>query len=265
MKKVFPTFLKAFLLILLFLIFQILSSYLLEMFFSKIGIKNYILKLILDSSITLSIFILLLFKLSKENFKTLFPLKKISTKEFFLVILISISFVVFSSEIENWINHFFPSILKFQELINTLFDLNSPVLTFFLLCILAPVTEEFIFRGVIFNGFQKNYSIITTILLTAFLFAFMHLNPAQFFPAFLFGIIAGWIFYNSENLSLTILFHGVSNFISYIVLMKFFPWEIEGFSTFPNTIDQEFEPFSVFFSSYIILNFGIYFLYKLKR
>lgn len=82
-------------------------------------------------------------------------------------------------------------------------------------CILAPLCEEFLCRGIILRGILVNTaSPRKAILWSSFIFAFIHLNPWQAIPAFLFGILFGWIYYRTGSLWATIFLHCLNNSFS---------------------------------------------------
>jgi membrane protease YdiL (CAAX protease family) len=60
-------------------------------------------------------------------------------------------------------------------------------------CILAPITEEILFRGLLFGWLRKRLSAVITIVVTTLLFTSMHYYPILFPLAFLFGAVAGWV------------------------------------------------------------------------
>jgi membrane protease YdiL (CAAX protease family) len=60
-------------------------------------------------------------------------------------------------------------------------------------CILAPLTEELLFRGLLFGWLRPKFGARTTIVLTALLFAGMHYYPILFPLGLLFGFISGWV------------------------------------------------------------------------
>jgi membrane protease YdiL (CAAX protease family) len=55
--------------------------------------------------------------------------------------------------------------------------MTSPFDAVFILVIMAPLTEETLCRGLILNGFLKNYSRRKAMIVSALLFALLHLNP----------------------------------------------------------------------------------------
>jgi uncharacterized protein len=68
---------------------------------------------------------------------------------------------------------------------------GSLVSAFFVIVLLGPLAEELLFRGLILNGFLKNYPARKAILVSAFLFAVYHVNPWQIPLAFVLGIVLG--------------------------------------------------------------------------
>jgi membrane protease YdiL (CAAX protease family) len=97
---------------------------------------------------------------------------------------------------------------------------QSGLFSFLLMVIAAPIFEELIFRGIILDGLLKKYSPVTSILISSILFGLAHLNPWQFVAGFVIGIFAGWIYYKSRSLSLTIIIHASVNLTGY--LMRYF-------------------------------------------
>ena len=85
-------------------------------------------------------------------------------------------------------------------------------------CILAPLLEEFLCRGMMLRGMLAHrMSPAKAILWSAFLFAFMHMNPWQSIPAFLIGIFLGWVYVRTHCLWATIFLHFLNNAISTVI------------------------------------------------
>ena len=81
-------------------------------------------------------------------------------------------------------------------------------------CILAPLLEELLCRGMIQRGIARTHSPRTAILWSAFIFALIHLNPWQAIPAFVLGLLFGWVYYRTGCLWLTIFLHCLNNSLS---------------------------------------------------
>jgi uncharacterized protein len=60
-------------------------------------------------------------------------------------------------------------------------------------CIFAPVTEELLFRGLLYGWLRSRFGAATTILLTTLLFTAMHFYLILFPIAILFGLASGWV------------------------------------------------------------------------
>ncbi len=88
--------------------------------------------------------------------------------------------------------------------------------------IVAPIVEELIFRGLIFNGLRRNYTAFTAVFMSALLFALFHLNPWQFPATFVLGLLLGWIMLRTNNILLAILGHSINNFL---VLVSMTYWQ----------------------------------------
>ena len=56
---------------------------------------------------------------------------------------------------------------------------------------------------------------------SALIFAVIHLNPFQAVPAFLLGILMGWVYYKTGSLKLTILMHFTNNLLSMLISWYF--------------------------------------------
>jgi len=97
---------------------------------------------------------------------------------------------------------------------------KTGIFSFLMIVIAAPILEEFIFRGVILDGFLRNYSPFKSILMSSLLFGIIHLNPWQFIAATITGFFSGWVYYRTRKLTLSIIIHFVNNLFAFI-MMKF--------------------------------------------
>ena len=92
-----------------------------------------------------------------------------------------------------------------------------------MITILAPIVEEFFFRGVILQRLIKKTSIWGGILISSLLFGILH---ADIIGAFLFGVIAALLVIRTGNLLIPILLHMLNNTIA-VALMYVPPTWIE--------------------------------------
>lgn len=78
-------------------------------------------------------------------------------------------------------------------------------------CVLAPVLEEMLFRGIVLRGFLQRYSRATAIVGSAVLFGAVHLNMYQFMVGLVAGLILGWLYERTRSLIPCIALHGAYN------------------------------------------------------
>ena len=87
------------------------------------------------------------------------------------------------------------------------------------ICLLAPVAEEMVFRGAVLRKlleWQPAHRWLM-IVLSALLFALVHMNPAQLLHPFLIGILLGWIYMRTGSIVPGIIFHWANNTAAYLV------------------------------------------------
>ncbi|MFX1573511.1 MAG: CPBP family intramembrane glutamic endopeptidase [Promethearchaeota archaeon] len=113
-------------------------------------------------------------------------------------------------------------------------DLLSIILLVVVMILFIGTTEEILFRGFMQKGLVRNLGNKWGILLTAFIFAFIHIigiflifeSPVtiflsfviSFIPYFIISLILGWLFFwRNENLIANMTCHGVFNAIQIII------------------------------------------------
>jgi|GEM_PF-2206981 len=92
-------------------------------------------------------------------------------------------------------------------------------------CILAPLTEELLFRGLLFGWLRLYFGAIITILLTTLIFTGMHFYPILYPLAILFGLISGWVREHTGSSFNFVIAHIVNSVLFLIiayVLITFF-------------------------------------------
>ena len=109
-----------------------------------------------------------------------------------------------------------------KEYVEMMKNMAKPnIFSFLSIVIAAPLLEEILFRGIILEGFLKNYSPKKAILLSAVIFGAIHLNPWQASGAFLIGILIGWLYWKTRSLMPGIIIHFVNNAIAFFVILNF--------------------------------------------
>lgn len=78
-------------------------------------------------------------------------------------------------------------------------------------CIVAPLCEEMLFRGIVLRGFLRRYSRWQAILLSALLFGAAHMNIYQFVVGFVMGTVLAWLYERTRSLIPCIALHATYN------------------------------------------------------
>ncbi|MBX2897181.1 MAG: CPBP family intramembrane metalloprotease [Cyclobacteriaceae bacterium] len=105
------------------------------------------------------------------------------------------------------------SLIPVDENLEKTFEeiLQNPVLSFLVIAVLAALLEELLFRGIILDGYLKNYSPMASVLVSAFLFALIHGNLAQGLGAFVIGLVIGFCYWRTKSILFCISLHFANN------------------------------------------------------
>ena len=115
---------------------------------------------------------------------------------------------------------------KYLQLTEGMFD-GSLWLAFFSIVIVAPITEEVIFRGLVYDRFRKGMPLVLALLLESALFAVIHGTPIWMGYAFLLAFVMTVLFECCGSLWANILFHMVFNYVgSYLLPRVAYPNDI---------------------------------------
>lgn len=89
---------------------------------------------------------------------------------------------------------------------------------FVTMCIIGPFIEEFVFRGVIFNGYRQDGLKIGAVIISALLFGMMHLNFNQAPYAFVIGIAFSFIVVATGSIWSSFICHFLFNAESVVAM-----------------------------------------------
>lgn len=84
--------------------------------------------------------------------------------------------------------------------------------------LVAPVSEEFVFRGFLFNGLLR-FGFWPAAFVSGFLFAAPHFDAASLIPFTLIGVVLAWLAHSSGELRQPIVFHAAFNSASFAALL----------------------------------------------
>lgn len=109
--------------------------------------------------------------------------------------------------------------IAFQNLLDDSLQaiVNKPVEALVAVAILPAIIEEFLFRGMIYRGIANKSNKKIAIIISALLFAFLHMNFNQMCYAFVMGLVFAIVIYLTDNLSVSILLHMLFNAFTVII------------------------------------------------
>ena len=100
---------------------------------------------------------------------------------------------------------------------NTVVAISSNILelpfwaSLFMMAVFGPVSEEFVFRGILFNCYRKEGSTLGAIFLSAIAFGFMHMNFNQAGYAFVIGIALAFAMVATGSIWAPVIMHFIIN------------------------------------------------------
>jgi uncharacterized protein len=214
-RKIFyPTILQAIHLLFLYLFIQTLVDFplaLIDYYQDTDYLYNPVKKILLNVGSTLFILIYGV-RRSKAPLSEIFPVKLFNPLIILLFILFFWGAHNLLEEVNVRIERILPAPPWFWELFSKIFDSDFGWWgAFFKVVVIAPVIEELIFRGIILNGFRKNYKAATAVFISALLFSLFHLNPWQMPATFVLGLLLGWIVIRTRSILLAIIGHAINN------------------------------------------------------
>ena len=139
-----------------------------------------------------------------------------STTALFGIVALAAS--LFASVVVNLVS----LLLKFGRLELTTPSINIPwkspvgaVAMILAVVVAAPLTEEFICRGVLLNVFRR-YGDIFAVVASSLVWALLHENLVQGLPVFAMGLFFGMLALKSHSIIPTVILHSLNNTLSLV-------------------------------------------------
>ena len=142
-------------------------------------------------------------------FRRLFPFTRFPVGLLLPLLPAIVGYGILCSEADNLLLSLVPMPKFIYELFRSLH--TGGVAGLAVIALAAPFAEEMVFRGLILGGFLERYRVWKALLVSAALFAVVHVNPYQFFTAFGLGLLMAWLFWRTGSLWLCAIVHGLHN------------------------------------------------------
>ena len=101
------------------------------------------------------------------------------------------------------------------KMLQTGIPLGPEIFLAMLANVLAPVTEELLFRGILYPFIKQQGYPKLALWGTAVLFGMLHLNLMTFLPLTFLGLVLAWLYETTDNLTAPILAHSLFNLANF--------------------------------------------------
>lgn len=140
--------------------------------------------------------------------------------------------------LEEWMKNSEKSTGELTKFLTTFENPAQFVLAILVVAVMAGISEELLFRGILQNLAWKAFkNPHTAIWFAAFWFSFIHLQFYGFVPRMLLGAMFGYLYYWTQNLWLSMFAHFVNNgftlLMTYLYQMKVTKTDIEQTDSVP--------------------------------
>jgi uncharacterized protein len=112
------------------------------------------------------------------------------------------------------LSYIFPSLITVLTQSSNIGDLPASaaladkVGLFLVLVVFAPLTEEFLFRGIILNRWSQKWGVTKSLLASSLFFGFLHANPIGLS---MFGLVMGLLYLRTKTLWIPVICHALNN------------------------------------------------------
>lgn len=151
----------------------------------------------------------------RDNFSKIQEVE--NRKEIFYIFLINLLFafivVAFFSNLDIFYGLLYPDNVPMLDMTPEYLDPFSFFMEVLSSILIAPILEELVFRGVLFNRLKIRTGIIAAMLISSFIFAIGH-EVGGITSAFLFGMCMCVIYLKTDNILMTMSIHFINNLVA---------------------------------------------------
>lgn len=263
-RRSYPGFWQAVLLCVLFLVFSISFAVPVAVLDAvlKTGWSRHPAFAAAANTLSCALTLLVAFMIGRPPVREVFAFRAVGAAALGAATVATTGAVVLLSEADNLLRSVLSPPKWLADVFDQLFSAQQhPVWSFVLLVVVAPLTEELMFRGLMLRGMLGRYPAHTAVLTVAALFAAVHLNPWQALSALALGALLGWFYVRTRSLLPALLGHAVANAAYFVV--PFLPFHVEGFNVSGAAL--EFQPWWLDLAGAGLLAVGLWMFASLTR
>jgi len=170
--------------------------------------------------LSLVIPVLIFLKRNKKSFFQVIHWKPVPFRFYWFGIPVIAGLVILMDELNRLIHALIVMDEALQEGLRSLLIWNSRFEMAMLilgLVIFAPLFEEILFRGFLQSALEQSFSGKKAVIASALCFALFHFQPWCFLQFFLFGLIAGIVFWKTQSILPCIVMHAFHNILVLLI------------------------------------------------
>ncbi len=192
------------------------------------------------------------------SWRTFVPLRPLRVAAYPALVLAIAGLAIVLSEVDNVVSLALPRpdwfLVIFRKMVAN--DVH-PGMSLFLTLVIAPTTEEILFRGMILRGLLAHTRPAIAIGVSALLFALVHANPWQFFGPLALGVLFGWWYLRTGSLVSVMVGHALGNALA--AFSRYLPVEVPGFTPPPVPLPSPVhQPLSFTLAGVALLALGLW-------
>ncbi|MFT4547567.1 MAG: membrane protease YdiL (CAAX protease family) [Verrucomicrobiales bacterium] len=192
----------------------------------EIGIVPIVLTQIITMSVLITGIVFVLSYARRIDVMELFGLKRLRLTHVVLwtvgILAVSIPLIGLAAVGWNqWLEHAFGIEPEKQELVTTMMqteDLPVKLLMAFSACIVAPLTEEVLFRGYFYPALKRHSERFFAAVVISLLFAVIHNNTSSIVPLFFFAMALTLAYELTGCLLVPIAMHAIFNTVQVVLI-----------------------------------------------
>ena len=129
----------------------------------------------------------------------------------------------------TWLEELLPDFMQVNIITKEMAGMLKSTEGYFVICMLAPLMEEILFRGAMIPALmkwrEKKDSPVKArwiaIAISTLFFALAHANPAQIPHALIAGILLGWLYTKTHSIVPGLIIHWINNSAAYAIANMF--------------------------------------------
>jgi membrane protease YdiL (CAAX protease family) len=155
--------------------------------------------------------------IEKYPFRKVFRFRWVHPKLLVVSVFLGIGLGIVSDELDRMVQSAVPmpeDILKALQRFMVFNSTKEMLLLIFTVVIFAGLVEEMLFRGFLQGSLERSGREVKAIVITAFVFSFLHFNPWWAFQIFSLGLVLGVLAWRSGSILPGVVIHMTNNAVS---------------------------------------------------